>query len=176
MTHSATVLIRHMTSDDIPFALSVEQELFSDAWSEGMLRDELSAPNRHYMIAESQGARVGYGGIWVRPDAAEIMTIGVVASAQRKGFGAAILDELLHAARNGGSPEVFLEVRASNDAAQNLYGRNGFEAVGRRPRYYQSDGEDAIVMRLEITSSISPVAQAPHEPPPTQPFEKETHA
>ena len=45
---------------------------------------------------------------------------------------------------------MFLEVRADNPVAQALYASEGFEAVGRRPRYYQPDDVDAIVMRLEL--------------------------
>jgi [ribosomal protein S18]-alanine N-acetyltransferase len=48
---------------------------------------------------------------------------------------------------------VFLEVRADNPVAQGLYASRGFAVVGRRPRYYQPDGVDAIVMRLETGSA-----------------------
>jgi ribosomal-protein-alanine N-acetyltransferase len=49
---------------------------------------------------------------------------------------------------------VTLEVRASNTIAQELYKKYGFQVVGRRPRYYSSDGEDAIIMSTDNITSM----------------------
>jgi ribosomal-protein-alanine N-acetyltransferase len=48
---------------------------------------------------------------------------------------------------------VLLEVRADNDRAIGLYERRGFSAIGRRPRYYQPSGTDAVVMKRERTGA-----------------------
>ena len=48
-----------------------------------------------------------------------------------------------------GARSVLLEVRAGNEAAQNMYKRFGFEEVGRRERYYKDNNEDAILMTLK---------------------------
>jgi ribosomal protein S18 acetylase RimI-like enzyme len=58
---------------------------------------------------------------------------------------------LLVEAAARGADDVLLEVRADNPTAQRLYERHGFEAIAVRPRYYQPDDVDAIVMRREVT-------------------------
>jgi ribosomal protein S18 acetylase RimI-like enzyme len=57
---------------------------------------------------------------------------------------------MLGTAADRGARRVFLEVRADNPIAQHLYTARGFRPVGRRPRYYQPDGVDAVVMRLDL--------------------------
>jgi ribosomal-protein-alanine N-acetyltransferase len=47
-----------------------------------------------------------------------------------------------------GARSSFLEVRESNFSAQEMYRKFGYEASGRRPRYYKDNNEDAILMNL----------------------------
>jgi ribosomal protein S18 acetylase RimI-like enzyme len=60
---------------------------------------------------------------------------------------------LLGEARRRGITTVFLEVRADNPGAQELYRMLGFEEIGVRPHYYQPDDVDAIVMRVEVAAA-----------------------
>jgi ribosomal-protein-alanine N-acetyltransferase len=60
-----------------------------------------------------------------------------------------LLTEALAEAKRLGARLAFLEVRASNDGAREMYRRFGFEETGRRPRYYRDNAEDAILMTLE---------------------------
>jgi len=55
-----------------------------------------------------------------------------------------------------------LEVRASNEIAQELYKKYGFRVVGRRPRYYSSDGEDAVIMSTDNIASMPFQASLQH--------------
>ncbi|GAA1082679.1 GNAT family N-acetyltransferase [Nocardiopsis metallicus] len=154
--------LRQMTVDDVPAVLELERALFPlDAWSEGMLRDELAeTATRHYVVAESTetdppagaeagsgagGSILGYAGLRFVPPEGDVQTMAVAEPAWGRGIGRALLTELLAQAEARGVTHVFLEVRSDNPRAQDLYTRFGFEAIGVRRGYYK--GADAIVMR-----------------------------
>jgi len=145
-----TVQLRDMTVGDLPAVMVLEEELFApDTWTRAMYRDELARTDtRHYLVAEDDGRVVGYAGLIAYDDEAHVATIGVAGDRQGEGIGALLLDALL-AEADRRSPVVLLEVRADNAVAQGLYGRRGFTEVGRRPRYYQPSGTDAVVMKRE---------------------------
>ena len=157
-----SVTLRPMTLADLPVVMRLEEELFApDTWTEAMYRDELSrGDTRYYVVAEfdvsgdedepdgGPPVMVGYGGLIAYDDEAHVATIGVAEDRQGEGIGAALLDALL-AEADRRSPVVLLEVRADNEVAQGLYRRRGFTEIGRRPRYYQPSGTDAVVMKRE---------------------------
>lgn len=93
---------------------------------------------------------VGWGGIWCVADEAEIASVCVDPAYRRLGGGTKLLQTLLMQARLSGAQNVYLEVRASNQAAQGLYRCAGFECIGVRKRYYTNPLEDAVLMRCEI--------------------------
>ncbi|HEV2372491.1 MAG TPA: ribosomal protein S18-alanine N-acetyltransferase [Streptosporangiaceae bacterium] len=146
-----TVVLRRMTSADVPALACLEQAVFGDeAWSADMLTDELAgrAGNRYYLVAEADAEILGYGGlVLLGGDQADVGTLAVAAAHWGQGIGAALLTGLLAEAERQGCTEVFLEVRVDNDRAQRLYRRHGFEDVGLRRGYYQPSGADALVMR-----------------------------
>ena len=78
---------------------------------------------------------------------AEVLTLAVAVEQWGRGIGSALLADLLAEAAQHNCAEVFLEVRADNPRAQDLYRRFGFSDVGIRRGYYQPSGTDAIVMR-----------------------------
>lgn len=142
--------LRPMRLTDLPAVMALEEELFApDTWTAAMYRDELAQTDtRHYLVAEDDGAVVGYAGLIAYDDEAHVATIGVTAARQGRGIGAQLLDALLTEADRR-SPVVLLEVRADNEHAQELYRRRGFAEIGRRRGYYQPSGEDAVVMKRE---------------------------
>lgn len=93
---------------------------------------------------------VGWGGMWCVADEAEIASVCVDPAYRRLGGGTKLLQTLLRQARLSGAQNVYLEVRASNQAAQGLYRCAGFECIGLRKRYYTNPLEDAVLMRCEI--------------------------
>lgn len=93
---------------------------------------------------------VGWGGMWCVADEAEIASVCVDPAYRRLGGGTKLLQTLLRQARLSGAQNVYLEVRASNQAAQGLYRCAGFECIGVRKRYYTNPLEDAVLMRCEI--------------------------
>jgi ribosomal-protein-alanine N-acetyltransferase len=79
-------------------------------------------------------------------DEAHITTMAVLPTNRRTGVATILLLELLQEARRGGARVATLDVRVSNVEAQSLYRSFGFAEVGRRIRYYDDNGEDALVM------------------------------
>lgn len=145
--------LRVAVADDLGAIMGLERALFpTDAWSEAMMREELASPHGWYVVDESAGRILGYAGLRAARGSREgdVQTIAVAAEAQGRGRGRAILEALLVEAARRGVREVFLEVRADNPVAQALYASEGFLELGRRPRYYQPDDVDAVVMRIDL--------------------------
>lgn len=145
--------LRRATADDLDAIMAIETSTFpTDAWSSGTMSSELESEHGFYVVAEEVASPhrvVGYGGVSAPRGAtdADIQTIAVDDSVRRRGIGRTIMLTLLAEAARRGAERVFLEVRADNPSATQLYMSLGFESVGRRPRYYQPDGVDAVVMR-----------------------------
>ncbi len=149
--------------DDLDAIMAIETATFvADAWSSDAMRAELANPHCYYLVAfhpESPEHIEGYAGLLAprKSGDADIQTIAVAASARRQGLGRMLVQSLIGEARTRGARVVFLEVRADNPAAQELYTSLGFDRIALRPKYYQPEGVDAVVMRLEI----APLGLAP---------------
>lgn len=158
--------LRDATPDDLDAIMAIENRSFpTDAWSAEAMAAELASPHGRYLVDEHDGVVVGYGGVRaLRGSAdADIQTIALDADHRGAGRGRALLRALLDAARERGAREMFLEVRADNPSAEGLYLSEGFVEIGRRPRYYQPDGVDAIVMRLALREASRADAEAAEE-------------
>ena len=133
----------------IAAAIELDADLFGpEKWSARMMWGELAQPStRHYLVAMEDATLIAYGGLAAYDDEAFIQTIGVRASHQRRGIGAALLEALLAEADRRTVPAVLLEVRVDNLVAQRLYERHGFTPLRVRKRYYQASGVDALEMR-----------------------------
>ncbi|MDV3223287.1 ribosomal protein S18-alanine N-acetyltransferase [Intrasporangium sp.] len=165
-----TAVLRELEWTDIDTLARLEADLFADdAWSVQTWWAELAGrPRRDYVVAVDpvdpldpvdpvdpvdprHGERiVGYGGIDVAGDVADVMTIATVREAQGRGLGRQILDDLVRRAERSGATALLLEVRADNAAARRLYDATGFEVISVRRRYYQPGDVDALVMRKLI--------------------------
>jgi len=142
-----------MTSSDLSAVLRLEQELFGEeAWSRAMLRGELAQQpaSRHYLVADDDGMITGYAGLLAAGSQGDVLTLAVAAGRWGQGTGSALLEALLAEAARRGCTEIFLEVRADNARAQQLYRRYGFVQIGIRRGYYQPSGTDALVMRKAL--------------------------
>lgn len=136
-------------ADILPIS-ELEKECFPDEpWSFQMLVSSFESENFYGVLAEDGGEIIGYGGITVAFDSADIANVAVTEAFRRSGVGSAVLSELLSVAKSRGAEKVFLEVRVSNATAMALYLKNGFKGVYARTRYY-SNGEDCIVMAKEL--------------------------
>lgn len=145
--------LRTATADDLDAIMALERASFpTDAWSDAMMREELASRHGRYLVLEEAGRLIGYGGIRAVQGGtdADIQTIALAETARGRGRGRGLLRSLLVEAGERGAREVFLEVRADNPVAQALYVSEGFVEIARRPNYYQPDGVDAIVMRIDL--------------------------
>lgn len=148
--------LRRATVDDLDAIMAIESTVFSaDAWSSSVMRAELVDRHGYYLVAFPPDAPAqidAYAGLRspLREPQADIQTIAVAEGARRHGLGRVLMLQLISEARSRGASEVFLEVRADNPSAQALYLCLGFEQIAVRPKYYQPDGIDAIIMRLAI--------------------------
>jgi ribosomal-protein-alanine N-acetyltransferase len=97
---------------------------------------------------------VGFSGFWMMMQEAHIIAIGVRDGYRRHGIGEGLFIATIELAQTLNANVVTLEVRASNKIAQELYKKHGFQVVGRRLRYYSSDGEDAIIMSTDNITSL----------------------
>lgn len=145
--------LRAATADDLAAIMTLERTSFpTDAWSEAMMREELASPHGWYIVDDEAGRLVGYAGLRAVAGAkdADIQTITIAEVSRGRGRGRAMLRALLEEAARRGVSDVFLEVRADNPVAQALYVSEGFAEIGRKPRYYQPDDVDAVVMKLDL--------------------------
>lgn len=141
---------REWKYEDILKISEIEKECFpKEPWSYKMLVSSFEEENFHGILAEEEGEIVGYGGITVAVDSADIANLAVVEYYRNSGIGTAVLAELLKCAKERGAQKVFLEVRVSNNVAMALYLKCGFKGIYARTRYY-SDGEDCLVMVKEL--------------------------
>lgn len=148
----STVQVRPMRWWDVAEASALDRSLFGGtSWSDEVFWSELAGvPDaRYFLVAIAEHQVVGFGGAAFHGPDADIQTLGVVGSRRRSGVATSILTSLLTHVRERGARTVFLDVRADNEAALQLYGRHGFVAIDRRRSYYGS-GLDAIVMRCRL--------------------------
>lgn len=144
--------------------MELERSIFvSDAWSERSMLSEVTGEHGYYVVAfepETPERIDGYAGLLAPRGGGEgdIQTIAVAPHARRRGLGRTLMQALIGEARRRGAREIFLEVRADNPGAETLYRQLGFEAIGVRPKYYQPDGVDAIVMRLAVPTPETTIA------------------
>ncbi len=142
---AAAVEIRRLSYPDLPQVIAIERRVFPTPWSLAMFVLELSKQSGICLAAVCDGRLVGYL-ICSRYDTVwHVMNVAVDSDHQRRGLASALLAELYEQVRDERA-RFTLEVRRSNDVAIHLYEREGFRAAGTRRRYYQDNGEDALVM------------------------------
>lgn len=149
MQNPAKNKIRGWKFEDILNISKLENECFKDGWTYTMLASAFESDTFSGIVWEEGGEIIGYGGITVAADAADIETIAVAEPYRRAGIGRALIDKLIEIARAKGVKKVFLEVRVSNFVAMQMYLKFGFVGAYARTRYY-SNGEDCLVMAKEL--------------------------
>jgi ribosomal-protein-alanine N-acetyltransferase len=140
-----------MREEDLDEVMAIETSIYSHPWTRGNFTDSLRA-GYHCRAWRIEGALVGYVVLALAAGEAHLLNLSIAAGSQRRGFGAALLAQVLASARELGARRMFLEVRPSNHAAQELYRRSGFRKIGVRRGYYPAhEGrEDALVLAREL--------------------------
>lgn len=139
--------IRELAYADLPGVLSIERRAFVTPWSMAMFVLELSKASGICLAALSGDTLRGYLVCSRYAEMWHLMNVAVDPEHRRRGVATSLITHLL--AEIEGPDKIMLEVRGSNDAAIEMYRQFGFSAVGHRRRYYQDNGEDALVMELE---------------------------
>lgn len=147
----ATFQIRTAEASDLDAIMAIEEASFgASAWAPETMRAEIASTWGRYLVAlDGDDRELGYAGLRAVGVEGDVQTIAVVAEARGRGIGRALLAELLAEAGRRGVRELFLEVRADNPAARELYESVGFREIGLRPRYYQPEDVDAVIMKRE---------------------------
>jgi ribosomal-protein-alanine N-acetyltransferase len=140
-------VVEAMRLADVASVLEIERLSFSSPWPAYAFEQELTA-NRlaHYVVARRGELVVGFAGVWLMVDEAHITTFGVHPDHRRLGIGRRLLLRLSDMANELRASRMTLEVRVSNQPAQELYRSFGFAVTGRRVAYYSDNGEDALIM------------------------------
>jgi ribosomal-protein-alanine N-acetyltransferase len=143
--------LRPMREDDLDAVHAVEIRAYEFPWTVGIFRDCLRADYPAWLLQQG-GEVVGYFLMSIAAGEAHVLNICIDPARQGRGHGRHLLRAMMHVARGRGAERVFLEVRPSNAGAIALYHSEGFNEIGRRPRYYPArDGrEDALVMAIEL--------------------------
>lgn len=138
-----------MGAEDIPQVVQLENEIFSRPWSEESFRTAVDNPDNLYYVAKSGEGVVGYVGIWGMPPEGEVCNVAVSPGYRGRHIGKKLMEAGLEQALKKEITRLFLEVRASNTAAKNLYKSLGFQETGVRRGYYHGPAEDALLMELQ---------------------------
>ena len=149
---------RRMRGEDLGRVMEIENAAFAHPWSADLLRRELSHDWSTVLLATERRAGGGEGGeailgfviYWLVHDEIHVLNVAVAPEERRRGIGRALLEEAEARGRQAGAAISTLEVRRSNLAALELYRSLGYRPVGVRPNYYVDEGEDAIVMVLDL--------------------------
>lgn len=146
-----------MTEHDLLEVVEIEEICSLSPWGWEAYHREINSGAGIIMLVagietnQAEGNRIaGFLVSRVVADELHVNNVAVRPEYQRRGIGARLLIESFARAVKHGAHNAFLEVRASNYAAQALYQRCGFEAVGRRMDYYRNPREDALLMTLVL--------------------------
>ena len=157
-------VVEPMSVSDLEEVMSIERVAFSAPWSVRAYRYEITENRSSTMMVvrpaprsegglgslrrqfAGRGPVLGYAGFWLLGDDAHIATIAVHPQWRRRGLGELLLLSLLDRGAELGARRATLEVRVSNQAAQQLYFKYGFEIISLQKRYYADNNEDAYIM------------------------------
>ncbi len=137
--------------DDI---VEIERDSFSSPWSRALFSAELINPISRILVIKTlyqdREILAGYAVYWLVADELHLQKIAVRREMRNRGLAAAILQEAFAASSSQNIKKATLEVRASNLPAYHLYRKFDFTVQGKRPRYYDDTGEDALIMWRDL--------------------------
>lgn len=145
-------VLRRLHQSDVDRVTEIETATYPFPWTSGIFSDCIRVGYDCWGLLDGP-ALIGYT---IQSHAAgecHLLNLCVAPEHQRQGLGQLLLEHVLRVAREHASRVIFLEVRPSNIAGQNLYLRNGFKVIGMRPAYYRAENgrEDALVMQRSLS-------------------------
>ncbi len=147
------VVLRPMRMADLESVMTVERSAYSFPWTRGNFIDSLAAGYQAQMLVHGSDGLIGYYVAMAGVDEMHLLNLTVAPAQQGRGHSRTLLDALEHACRAQCIPKLWLEVRASNQRARQVYAQRGFAEVGLRRGYYPAGvarREDAVVMSLSL--------------------------
>jgi ribosomal-protein-alanine N-acetyltransferase len=142
---------------DLPKMMEIERSSFDNSWSAQVMRDSLNAAHTQCFGIVVDFQLIGYVVFSIVLDEAEILSMTIHPSQQGKGYGKALLNYAIDAAKHAGAEVIYLEVRANHPIAIPLYEKMGFVRIGMRPDYYPNvhtgKRDDALLMSLSVSSN-----------------------
>ena len=130
----------------------LEQLSFAEPWSERALELLCKDENFGLVLEDENGLVLAYAGVMTVLDEGQFTNVAVHPDHRRRGLGNALLSAALEEAKKRGLALLSLEVRESNVAAIALYEKHGFTVAGKRPDFYRSPREAALVMTCTLSS------------------------
>lgn len=145
------VTYRLMTLADAAAVHHIEEAVFPTPWTLESFEMEMTKNTQAtYVVALEDDEIIGFCGMWIVLDESQITNVAVMPAGRGKGIGEQLMREAMRIAKEQGCVVMSLEVRVSNDVAQNLYRKLGFQAGGIRKGYYTDNQEDALVMWVNL--------------------------
>lgn len=141
------ITIRRAEEKDIDQLVDIENRCFAAPWSRDAVRSDV-VDNRIaiYLVAEEDHKVVGYCGMWAIVGEGHITNVAVLPEYRKWGVGSTLMEAIIDISQRMNLSGMTLEVRPSNVAAINLYHKYDFREEGRRVKYYEDNGEDALIM------------------------------
>ncbi len=141
--------IQQMSLNDLEKIKDIIISDFDDFWNYNILKEELESPNSKYIMAKTNdGEIIGFAGIKILLDNADIMNIVVKKSCRNQGVGNLLLNSLVSICKDLNLLSLSLEVNEDNLPAIHLYEKFGFKQIGLRKKYYL--GKNGIVMLYKM--------------------------
>jgi ribosomal-protein-alanine N-acetyltransferase len=135
-----------MKLEDLPQVMAIENVSFPLPFSENLFRMELNLDVARLYVERMDDTIVGYIDYWHVGSEFHVITIATDPECRRRGIGSALMEFMLEDAGRNSVKLITLDVRPSNTEALALYRKYGFEQSGVRKRYYQDNGEDALIL------------------------------
>ncbi|MCD6337377.1 MAG: ribosomal protein S18-alanine N-acetyltransferase [Candidatus Marinimicrobia bacterium] len=144
------IKIRDMHEEDVSAVMKIERASFNEPWAEIHFYFDLYSKVSYNWVAESKNELCAYVCFWKIGDEVHINNIAVKEANRRQGIAQKILNRILGFALKTGVKSLTLEVNEHNISAQAFYIKNRFVEVGRRPKYYEFDQADALILTREL--------------------------
>lgn len=140
------VEIRLMKKEDVPCVARMEEEYFSEPWSEKAFEDALDKKEYLYMVAVEEQEVVAYCGMYQVLDEGNITQVAVRSDRRGRGVARKLLQDFMQKGQEKGVSAYTLEVRVSNQGAVRVYESCGFVTECVRKDFYAAPKEDAFIM------------------------------
>lgn len=143
-----------MRLEDLDEVLKIATASFSQPWTKAMFENEiLKNPFSEQFLVKVEGENAGYLCMWSLFDEAHILDFAIDPQFRRKGLGEKVILNVIERIKENKIKKIFLEVRASNEAAKSLYKKVGFLNLAERKGYYSNPTEDALIFQWKATEA-----------------------